>query len=354
MSDENISDDFNSFLKYVHDKYINKLNCDHNTCLKVGAAPGADFTDIQHFIDHGNVVFELPENDNLKTLLDVVYAKDNVQDLDPSEVIGEIDRLLTTIKPGGLVCVEIPSESLSSPGFIELQHKENVEILECHDDSGDSIRFIGRRLWIDHIENSSNYNIYKPLLNPEFKQKVFKGYRRLCAISDVLLKYDIDYVAVAGTLLGLNRHGGIIPWDDDIDIGIISTEWDKLLSHRDELAKDWWIKENSPEQMHIGSIDCFRLELDGEYYHGRAKTCIHVDEYQQRRKQMFGYSQIIAPVVAEKTLIYRFGSRYYDQGDVNDNFHQNSTVSELNIPRFNLTTEDRSFIVKDQSHKKTR
>ena len=46
----------------------------------------------------------------------------------------------------------------------------------------------------------------------------------------LLEKNKIKYVAVAGTVLGLNRHGGIIPWDNDIDIGFIEEEWDKLLS----------------------------------------------------------------------------------------------------------------------------
>ena len=39
--------------------------------------------------------------------------------------------------------------------------------------------------------------------------------------------------AVGGTLLGLVRHGGIIPWDVDLDLGLISSEWEKLLAISD-------------------------------------------------------------------------------------------------------------------------
>ena len=50
-------------------------------------------------------------------------------------------------------------------------------------------------------------------------------YQMLYDIHRILTFYDVDYWAIGGTLLGAIRHGGLIPWDDDGDIGIMKKEY---------------------------------------------------------------------------------------------------------------------------------
>ena len=57
----------------------------------------------------------------------------------------------------------------------------------------------------------------------------------LKAVDVLCEKYNIRYSIYCGTLLGAVRHGGFIPWDDDIDLAMPLQDYRKFLQHADEL-----------------------------------------------------------------------------------------------------------------------
>lgn len=63
--------------------------------------------------------------------------------------------------------------------------------------------------------------------------------KRLCK------KHDIQYFGFAGTGIGVLRHKGFIPWDDDIDIGFLRADYDKFIQYAKDELQDKYIVMNA-------------------------------------------------------------------------------------------------------------
>ncbi|SCY71563.1 LicD family protein [Butyrivibrio sp. INlla14] len=72
---------------------------------------------------------------------------------------------------------------------------------------------------------------------PEMMKRCWAAHLKILEELKVLFaKYDLTYYADFGTLLGAVRHGGIIPWDDDVDISMPRADFMKLMEHADEIG----------------------------------------------------------------------------------------------------------------------
>src|SRR4028118_1460533 len=76
------------------------------------------------------------------------------------------------------------------------------------------------------MEDLSHYNPEGSVLRRAQMRmvEILDGFDGICK------KHNIDYWLVWGTLLGARRHGGFIPWDDDLDVAVLQSDYKKLLT----------------------------------------------------------------------------------------------------------------------------
>ena len=73
----------------------------------------------------------------------------------------------------------------------------------------------------------------------------------LSEIDRICIKYGIRYFADWGTILGAVRHGGFIPWDDDLDIAMLREDYIRFRQVADaELPEEYVIHDYERQKDH--------------------------------------------------------------------------------------------------------
>ena len=96
------------------------------------------------------------------------------------------------------------------------------------------------------------FNTVFPLQNSNmpYREHLFKElYTMLTEINRICDKYGIKYFAMGGSAIGAIYDKGILPWDDDIDIGMVREDYNKFLEIApNELNEDYFLSWYGSDQ----------------------------------------------------------------------------------------------------------
>lgn len=100
------------------------------------------------------------------------------------------------------------------------------------------------KMSLDFLEDEVRHGFYIPAM---MKRSWSSGLQILHEIDKVCRKYDIRYFAEWGTFLGTVRHAGFIPWDDDLDIGMMREDYRKFCKVALKELPEGYVLENFHE-----------------------------------------------------------------------------------------------------------
>lgn len=89
--------------------------------------------------------------------------------------------------------------------------------------------------------------------------EILKDFDKVCR------KHNLRYYIVGGTLIGAVRHGGFIPWDDDIDVSMPRKDYNKLCAvAKEEFSDKYFLQTRKTEK------SCYfyyaKLRKNGTYF----------------------------------------------------------------------------------------
>jgi len=71
-----------------------------------------------------------------------------------------------------------------------------------------------------------------------------KTFELLLIFDDICKKWDIPFFLICGSALGAVKYGGFIPWDDDIDVGLMREDYQRFLKIALKELPEWCFLQN--------------------------------------------------------------------------------------------------------------
>ncbi len=97
--------------------------------------------------------------------------------------------------------------------------------------------------WVRKYGDSLRRAPLRALASEDLRRAQLLQLKVLREIQRVCQKHEVPFFLIGGSLLGAVRHDGFIPWDDDLDIGMLREDYDRFLEVAPvELADEYWLQ----------------------------------------------------------------------------------------------------------------
>lgn len=122
-----------------------------------------------------------------------------------------------------------------------------------------------------------NHKLLRQRFNPDgslLRRQQMRMLEILLEVDKICKKHNIRYWLSSGTLIGALRHDGFIPWDDDLDIEMMRSDYLRLMAVLPSELPEWLALQND--------------ETDPNYFYFYAK----VRDKRSRMLEQNGYDRL--------------------------------------------------------------
>ena len=105
----------------------------------------------------------------------------------------------------------------------------------------------------------------KVLFTPETLRKLqLVELKALDEVKRICELHNLKYFLIAGNLIGAIRHKGFIPWDDDIDIGMLRSDYDKFIEYcKTDLDTEHFFLQTPSTEKGNADFELARIRING-------------------------------------------------------------------------------------------
>ena len=140
-------------------------------------------------------------------------------------MINKLKRLIPSSRMGSLILDELQPQLTSltektkqlNKNINEINEREELLFWLMKNREGETLSETKKRVFLSMPKAEGKCREIQ-----EYAIRLLEDFKEICDNN------DIEFFLCYGTLLGAYRHKGFIPWDDDIDIGMMTNDYFKL------------------------------------------------------------------------------------------------------------------------------